>query len=247
MWNNEKAGLHPLLTAAAVSLTVFSAVGIGAITGLLPTSLGSARDTAPEVVATQAASTAPVRIEDASLKSVAPSPSPALEMPPAAPKATPAAASRQTARPKVVKKIVTAQAPAGAPAPAVEAVKPVVEAPKPVPAGILGVVESVREVKQKADKSNGVGPIAGGIAGAVLGSTIGKGDSGGMRKVLTVLGAAGGALAGKEIERNVRATSHWEIAVRLDDGSHRTLTSEAQPFWTAGDRVRFLDGRLQPV
>jgi outer membrane lipoprotein SlyB len=246
MWNNEKAGLHPLLTAAAVSLTVFSAVGIGAITGLLPTSLGSARESAPEALVARAAPGAPIENQDEASKSAKLS-SPTLEMPPAAPKATPSTASRQAARPKVVKKVVTAQAPVAAPAPAVEAAKPVVEAPKPVPAGILGVVESVREVKQKAQESNGVGPIAGGIAGAVLGNTIGKGDSGGMRKVLTVLGAAGGALAGKEIERNVRATSHWEIAVRLDDGSYRTLTSEAQPFWTAGDRVRLLDGRLQPV
>jgi len=246
MWNNEKAGLHPLLTAAAVSLTVFSAVGIGAITGLLPSSLGSAEESAPEAVVAQATLAAPIENQNEALKSMKVS-APTLEMPPAAPKATPSTASRQTARPKVVKKVVTAQAPAAAPAPSVEAARPAVEAPKPVPAGILGIVESVREVKQKAQESNGVGPIAGGIAGAVLGNTIGKGDSGGMRKVLTVLGAAGGALAGKEIERNVRATSHWEIAVRLDDGSHRTLTSEAQPFWTAGDRVRLLDGRLQPV
>jgi outer membrane lipoprotein SlyB len=245
MWNNEKAGLHPLLTAAAVSLTVFSAVGIGAMTGLLPSSLGSsAKNSAPEAVVAPSASQAPIQNQDEALKSVE-APSSALEMPPAAPKATPRTPARNAAKPKIVKKVVTAQAPVAAPA--IEAAKPAVEAPKPVPAGVLGVVESVREVKEKARESNGVGPIAGGIAGAVLGNTIGKGDSGGMRKVLTVLGAAGGALAGKEIERNVRATSHWEIAVRLDDGSYRTLTSDAQPFWTAGDRVRFLDGRLQPV
>jgi outer membrane lipoprotein SlyB len=243
MWNNEKAGLHPLLTAAAISLTVFSAVGIGAITGLLPTSLGSASHAAPDAAIAQAT---PPAVEVPVLRN-AETASPSLEMPPAAPKATPSAPARQAAAPKIVKKVGPSQAPVAAPAPVVEAARPVAEAPKPVPAGILGIVESVREVKQKAEKSNGVGPIAGGVAGAVLGNSIGKGDSGGMRKVLTVLGAAGGALAGKEIERNARATSHWEIAVRLDDGTHRTLTSDAQPFWTAGDRVRFLDGRLQPV
>jgi len=35
--------------------------------------------------------------------------------------------------------------------------------------------------------------------------------------------------------------------VRLDDGSHQTLSSPSLPYWHAGDRVRFLDGRLQPV
>ena len=36
-----KTRLHPLLTVAAVSLTVFSAVGIAALTGVLPISRGS--------------------------------------------------------------------------------------------------------------------------------------------------------------------------------------------------------------
>ena len=33
--------LHPLLTAAAISVTVFSAIGVGALTGLVPDSVGS--------------------------------------------------------------------------------------------------------------------------------------------------------------------------------------------------------------
>src|SRR3954470_18838663 len=38
--NTRKPGLHPLITAAAVSVTVFSAVGVGALTGVLPHSVG---------------------------------------------------------------------------------------------------------------------------------------------------------------------------------------------------------------
>ncbi len=218
--------LHPLLTAAAISVTAFSAVGIGAMTGLLPNSFGSAKEI-PVVAEAPRVPEKTVEIRPA-------------EMPPAAPKATP------RPRPKPVKKVVEAAAPAPVPvpAPAPEAI----EAPEPVPAGILGVVESVREVKTKAEKSNGVGPIAGGVGGAVLGSQIGKEFGGkGFRNVLTVLGAAGGAFAGKEIERNVRATSHWEIDVRLDDGTQRTLSSSTPPYWQAGHRVRFLDGALQPA
>src|SRR5688572_15608513 len=41
----ETTRLHPLLTAAAISVTVFSAAGVAAITGLLPNSIGSAKDT----------------------------------------------------------------------------------------------------------------------------------------------------------------------------------------------------------
>jgi outer membrane lipoprotein SlyB len=219
----EKARLHPLLTAAALSVTVFSAVGIGALTGLLPSSLGSS-EPAAQAETVLAAPPQPAQ----TLPSI-----PEKGMPPAAAKATP------KSKPKAAKKQAVA-APAVAPElPQIQA-----QAPKPIPAGVLGVVESVREIKQPAEKSNGVGPIAGGIAGAIFGNQFGKG---GGRSVMTVLGAAGGALAGKEIERNVRATKHWEIAVRLDDGSQRALTSEARPFWNAGDRVRMVDGRLEPV
>lgn len=228
----KTARLHPLLTAAAISVSVFSAVGVGALTGLLPSSIGSAKDDLP-----------------AQQLVVPAAPAPALEakpveMPPAAPKATPA--------PKAVKKVVRKQvepSPVAAQSqPAVVAPAQVAEAPRPLPAGILGVVEAVREVKTPAEKSNGVGPIAGGVGGAILGSQIGKEFGGkGFRNVLTVLGAAGGAFAGKEIERNVRATKHWEIDVRLDDGTQRTLTSDAQPYWQPGHRVRFLDGTLQPA
>jgi outer membrane lipoprotein SlyB len=232
----KTARLHPLLTAAAVSVTVFSAVGVGALTGLLPSSIGSAKDEVPaqQLVAAPAPSSPAPVIET----------KPA-EMPPAAPKATP-----KPARKSVAKAATPPVAPAQdfGEAPRVAQSTPVVEAPKPVPAGILGTVEAVREVKTPAEKSNGVGPIAGGVGGAVLGSQIGKEfGSKGMRNVLTVLGAAGGAFAGKEIERNVRATKHWEVDVRLDDGTQRTLTSDAQPYWQPGHRVRFLDGALQPA
>ena len=227
---DKTARLHPLLTAAAISVTAFSAVGIGAMTGLLPNSFGSAKDAAPtELVGAAPANLAPAPVLDAK----------PADMPPAAPKSTP----------KPVKKIVKAASPAPAPVAQDFGEAPrIVEAPKPAPAGLLGVVESVREVKTKAETSNGVGPIAGGVGGAVLGSQIGKEFGGkGFRNVLTVLGAAGGAFAGKEIERNVRATSHWEIDVRLDDGTQRTLTSTTPPYWQAGHRVRFLDGALQPA
>ena len=36
--------IHPLLAVAAVSVTLFSLVGIAAITGVLPTSQGANRD-----------------------------------------------------------------------------------------------------------------------------------------------------------------------------------------------------------
>jgi len=105
--------LHPLLTAAAISVTVFSAVGIGALTGFLPSPRSSTPDGVPSAVQTLA----------------------------------------------------------------------------PVPSGSFGMVESVRAT----------------------------------------------------------ATRKWEITVRMDDGSHRTLTSSTAPIWRGGERVRLVDGNLRPA
>ena len=128
-----------------------------------------------------------------------------------------------------------------APQPVAE-VFPVAETPKPqVSVGQLATVESVRKVKEPGD-AKGVGAIAGGVVGGVLGNKLGKGKG-----LATVLGAAGGAFAGHQIEKQVRADKRWEIALRLDDGSLRTLPSEVEPAWRAGDRVRIVDDKLQTI
>ena len=238
----NKQRLHPLLTAAAVSVTIFSAVGVGAMTGLLPISHSTNPEPTPEL-----ASKAP----EAPAPAAAPLPAPAApevakdEMPPAAPAATPA---KKPVHKKVAKHksapapVQVAEAPQAIPSP-VPPPPPAapVEAPKP---GVLGVVESVREISEPAKSSNGIGPIVGGIAGALLGNQFGHGNG---RAVTTVAGAAGGALLGTKVEKDTRATKHWEIVVRLDDGSTRTLSSQAAPFWHGGERVRMVDGKLQPA
>ena len=221
METTNKPRLHPLLTAAAISITVFSAVGVAALTGLLPHSSGTMKDAEPVVTAVP---------EQPQPSVIEPS------MPAAAVVATPVAKPKpvhRAAKPQPTQPVQITEA------------APIAQAPKPVvPAGITGVVESVKEITTPGDGSSGVGAIGGGIAGAVLGNQFGHGTG---RSVMTVLGAAGGALAGKEIEKQHNATKHWEVTVRLDDGSYQTLSSPSLPYWHAGDRVRFLDGRLQPV
>ena len=211
--------LHPLLTAAAVSLTVFSVVGVAALTGLIPHS--KAKEETPTAA-----------VEAPAAKSE-PMPAP-VQSKPVVRKHVAKAAAPRPAEPVVYRDfgdpVTVAQAPQS------------VEAPKPVvKPGLLGTVESVREVEQKGD-AKGVGAVGGGLAGAVLGHNIGDHN-----KLVTVLGAAGGALLGNQIEKTARATKHWEMTVRFDDGTTQTLSSEAQPFWHQGDRVRLLEGKLQPV
>jgi outer membrane lipoprotein SlyB len=89
-----------------------------------------------------------------------------------------------------------------------------------------------------------MGPAAGGIAGAVIGNQFGKGNG---KAFMTVLGAAGGALAGREIEKHARGTKQWEIDVRLDNGAQQVVTSDVQPPFQPGDRIRLVDGKLQPA
>ncbi len=100
-----------------------------------------------------------------------------------------------------------------------------------------GTIESIRTVTRKGEAS-GVGAVAGGVLGAVVGNQFGKGDG---RKAMTVVGAAGGALAGNEIEKQRNSSSHVEVAVRMNDGSRRVVALAAQNGWRVGDRVR-IDG-----
>jgi outer membrane lipoprotein SlyB len=192
--------LHPLLTAAAISITVFSAVGVATLTGLMPPTIGSQK---PET---------------------------SLEAPPEVAKSIEPAITHPVQTPKPVQKKPVARA---------------VSTPVVYNDGHLATIQAVREVKAPGQHT-GLGPIAGGIAGAVLGDQIGKGK-GTTRKVLTVLGAAGGAFAGREIEKQARATTRWEVDVRRDDGAYETMRSEVAPPWQPGERVRLLDGRLSPV
>jgi outer membrane lipoprotein SlyB len=234
-----KKALHPLLTVAAISVTVFSAVGVAALTGVLPHS--TSKEAAPSaLVAPPALVAAPDIAASAAVSPAVEKPADEVApMPPAAARSTPKPAHKKVA--KTPKPAQIAQAPQAAPVPPPPPAP--IEAPKPVPAGILGVVESVREVKQP-QKTNGSGPILGGIAGAVAGNQVGRGNG---QILATILGTVGGAVAGTAVERNVRATSHWEVNVRLDDGSTRTLNSDVAPFWHGGERVRLLDGKLQPA
>ncbi|MEW6704421.1 MAG: glycine zipper 2TM domain-containing protein [Pseudomonadota bacterium] len=94
-----------------------------------------------------------------------------------------------------------------------------------------GVVEGVRAFQRKGEAS-GVGAVAGGVIGGLLGNKVGGGNG---RKAMTVVGAVGGGLAGHEIEKRVKSETLYEVRVRMDDGSLRTLTQRSAP--TPGTRV----------
>jgi len=104
-----------------------------------------------------------------------------------------------------------------------------------------GVVADVKEVEVKGEGS-GLGAVAGGVVGAVVGNQFGHGTG---NTVMTVAGAAGGALAGNEIEKRAKTKKRYDVAVRMADGSMKTVSFEAQPTWRSGDHVRIENGTLQ--
>jgi outer membrane lipoprotein SlyB len=106
-----------------------------------------------------------------------------------------------------------------------------------------GTVTGIREIN-KPGQGTGLGAVAGGVLGAVVGRQIG---GRGHRTAGTVVGAAGGAVAGHMIEKKAREGKVFEIGVRFDDGATRSYTQESHPSWSAGSRVKLVNGALAPL
>ena len=234
-----KATTHPLFIAAAGSLIIFSALGSAAIMGWLPRS----------------------GAEPAANVSLAPAAgAPAAAIPAAAP--APRAIARTEARPKprayarpAARESARPAAAESAAAPASDTrrdgeerlmaadarVSPPVRSLPPV-CGDCGVIESVNAI-EKAGDGSGLGAVAGGVVGAIAGKQVGGGRG---RDVMSVVGALGGAYAGHQIEKNVRKVKSYDVTIRFDDGSTRTLSQSTPPGWRAGDRVRLVNGVIQP-
>ena len=193
--------LNPLIAVAAVSIIVFSAVGIGVMTGVIPSSFSKNAEqatpaTRPVVGKSEGKTAAPAETR----------------------KATAPAQKREAAKPS--------QMAAAEPA-------------KPAVCGTCGRVEAVEVFEQKGE-GTGLGAVAGGVVGGVLGNQVGGGSG---RKIATVAGVAGGAFAGHEIEKRVKATKHYEVAVRMDDGTLRRFPYDVEPPYRTGDRIKVVNGQ----
>lgn len=213
--------LHPLIATAAVAVTSVSV--LGAV--LLITNQVSARHAAaPEAAVAAMSAPAPTDAESAPKTAEdtvsAPVPAPAPSKP----------------RARRVSNPTPAPIAPHEPPPVVQAAVPPVIAQAPA-CYDCGIVTSVREIKAPGEGS-GVGVIAGGVVGGVIGNQIGRGHG---KDAARILGAIGGAVAGHQIEKQARATTRYEVTVRMEDGSLRTLTHAADPGVRAGDRVR-VDG-----
>lgn len=210
---------HPVVVAAAVSLTVFSLLGIGAITGLVPTAHSEKAGDSPALSrALPEGDTTPTA------EGAGSGPSPSAERSDI--RAAVAASARGAAEPR-------------------EAARPAAPTHS-VPPGVCarcGVVQAVREV-QREGKASGLGAVAGGVAGAVVGNQFGRGNG---NAAMTLLGAAGGAFAGNSIEKNMHKETSYRITVRMDDGSYRTIAQNYVPAVQSGDRVKVTNGSVAAI
>ncbi|SEF22669.1 glycine zipper 2TM domain-containing protein [Variovorax sp. NFACC27] len=161
----------------------------------------------------------------------------ALQAPPAMPAPVPAAAPVRAPEPAPVQAMQPAvpQAPAPAAAPVAAA------QPAPPPCAVCGRVESVHPV-QRAQKTTGVGAVAGGVVGGLVGNQFGHGNG---RVATTVLGAVGGGFAGNAVEKHVRTVTVYEVGVRMDDGALRTVETKTAP--PIGKPVTLRRGVLRPA
>lgn len=219
---------HPLLIAAAIAVILFCTVGIAAIMGWIPASTGG---NAPGVP----------RTADPLLVADAPDGAPAVPV-----SDLPPSALVQQSSPRQL-----AEAPRRAaqdartdPAPRVVERRRVAAAePASSWCSNCGNVESVRKITTRA-RGSGVGAAGGAVLGGLLGNQIGDGSG---RQIATVAGAVGGAVIGNQVEGNMKATTRYEVRVRLDDGSVRTFMRDTAPSLRNGERVRIVNGGLRPI
>jgi outer membrane lipoprotein SlyB len=211
---------HTLFWIAGIAVTVFSALGIAAVMGWIPTSIGSPGDqfvvTQPLVVPVKPA--APAKTQ-AQLETEAQARADARAQAQAKAKAEARAEDRAEAR-------ADRQDQARADKRAARQ------------CANCGVIESIREVAAKGE-GTGLGAVGGAVVGGVLGNQVGDGSG---RRIATVAGAVGGAVAGHQIEKHVKSTKGYEITVRFQNGSSSVIHADTAPSWRTGDRVKVTNG-----
>lgn len=261
---SARGRMHPLMILAALAVLLFCLVGTAAILGWIPSSVGGNKER-------QLSDTERLALA-ATLPQGAPQPAPGMagavpgqQLAPgyvqapdgAAPALYPAQPAQAYA--PAANYVPAPAAAAAAATPPARVVEREVEEPVSKPArkavqvaaadtgrnwcSNCGNVESVRTIKQRAEGS-GLGAAGGAVIGGLLGNQIGGGTG---RTIATAAGAIGGAVVGNQVEGNMKASTSYEIRVRLDDGTLRTFRQSSPPAWRSGDRVRIVKGRLRSV
>jgi outer membrane lipoprotein SlyB len=227
--------LNPLIAAAAVSVIVFSAAGVGVMTGLIPSSKSSSDALTPaESKPTASTQGNAVPLPEAPAAR-APQSQPGSKSQKPAVGAPPMQPPQQFAMNEP-----TAAAVPPPPPPGATAAMPV---PAPAPAPVCkscGVVDGINVVEKKGS-GGPIGVVGGAVVGGLLGNQVGRGHG---NTAATVIGAVGGAVAGNEVEKRVNSAKEYRVTVRMDDGNVRHFTYHSAPPYAAGERVKVVNGQL---
>ncbi len=108
-----------------------------------------------------------------------------------------------------------------------------------------GVVQSIDLVRQGSTgiggSGIGIGTIAGAVVGGIVGNQVGSGRG---NTAATVVGAAGGAYAGHELEKRSQQQQPdaYKFTIRMENGSYQTLMQSTNAGIRVGDRVQIDNG-----
>jgi len=115
-------------------------------------------------------------------------------------------------------------------------------APSPSYSSSYGIIDSIQMAQANGNSGMGAGAVVGGVVGGLLGNQVGGGSG---RTVATVAGAIGGAMVGDQVERNnTQPRNAYQIRVRLDNGSYRTIMQDSIADLRVGSRVRIENERV---
>ena len=241
--NTTRSPLHPMMIAAAIAVILFCLAGTAAIMGWIPTSTGSGSASGELTPADRAALASRMADTD----------SPGTLNAPAGANSLVAinndaernrAVQRERERDLAVQRERDRERDLAAAAERRDAPVRVAQNTPARPSnwcGNCGNVESVRTIRQRAQGS-GLGAAGGAVLGGLLGNQIGGGSG---RKIATVAGAVGGAVVGNQVEGNMKATTTYEVRVRLDDGKTRTFNLQNLNGFSTGDRIKVVNGSLR--
>lgn len=202
---------HAITWIAGTAITLLSGIGVAAIMGWLPTSMGGHPDPAVQS-----------KVESRERQS----------------KAAQSTANRTPAAKSSDHWLAPGRPASATPRPAQMASAAPVAKPM---CRECGVIVSMREVETEGEAS-GVGAVGGAVGGGAIGNPVGHGTG---KKIATVAGAAGGAVADHQIEKYVKRETSYEIIVRLEDKTSRVFHEPTSSTWRSGDRVKIIDGALR--
>lgn len=109
--------------------------------------------------------------------------------------------------------------------------------------GVVTSIEGTQEGYQGiAGTGYGLGTVAGAVIGGVAGNQVGSGNG---KTAATVVGSAGGAYIGHQLEKRNQPAPGYAITVRMSNGEYQTLTQATTGDLRVGDRVHIENGSMQ--